>query len=303
MPSKHAKLPPSSAERWINCPGSVALAEQLPPPGSSPYADEGTLAHAVAELKLRKIIGEITPKKFDKDLAKRLRTSLKKKGINFHTGAAAKRIEGGTVYFEEKGKEASVEADLILMAVGRAAHVKALNLDDLGIQYTPRGIVVDEHMQTNVPGIYAVGDVNGLCQLAHAATFQGYTALDHILQQDHGYVQSLKIIPAAVFTHPEAAMVGDTEEALTAKGKTYKTYKAFYRSNGKALAMNEEDGIVKVLVDEGSDEILGTHILGAHASDLIHEISTMMRNHVPFHALRQAVHAHPSLSEIFLSLK
>jgi len=264
---------------------------------------------------------EILPN-FDRDLAKRLRTSLKKRGIEFHTSATAKEIrplpaspcrEGEDtipplngevrgrlqVDFEEKGKLQSVEADLVLMAVGRAANLQSLNLADVGIETTPRGIVVDDHMQTNVPGIYAIGDVNGLIQLAHAASAQGKIALDHILNSSCGGWEGA-VIPSAVFTVPEAAMVGQTEEQLTEARVDYQTHKALYRANGKALAMDAEDGMVKILTN-GDGRILGCHILGAHASDLIHEATLAMRLGATIHDLADTVHAHPSLSEILLA--
>lgn len=246
---------------------------------------------------------EVLPQ-FDRDLAKRLRTSLKKRGIEFHTSAAAKKIHEDTplvVDFEEKGKIQSVEADLVLMAVGRAANLQSLNLADVGIETTARGIVVDENMQTNVSGIYAIGDVNGLIQLAHAASAQGRVALSHILSSHPLLPTSyLHIIPAAVFTVPEAAMVGQTEEQLEEAGVEYQTHKAMYRANGKALAMDAEDGLVKILTD-AEGKILGCHILGAHASDLIHEVTLAMRLGATIHDIANTVHAHPSLSEILLA--
>lgn len=265
---------------------------------------------------------EVLPQ-FDRDLAKRLRTSLKKRGIEFHVGAAAKEItsptpsplgipkgdawlaqEGGekalVVEFEEKGKTQSVEADLVLMAVGRAANLDSLNLADVGIETTPRGIVVDEHMQTNVPGIYAIGDVNGLMQLAHAASAQGKIALTSILNSKSQIQNSKLIVPSAVFTVPEVAMVGQTEEQLEEAGIEYQAHKAFYRANGKALAMEADDGLVKILTDK-EGKILGCHILGAHASDLIHEATLAMRLGATIHDIADTVHAHPSLSEILLA--
>lgn len=253
---------------------------------------------------------EVLPQ-FDRDLAKRLRTSLKKRGIEFHTGAAAKEIrplpitgegrEGGLcVDFEEKGKVQSVEADLVLMAVGRAANLNSLNLADVGIEVTPRSIVVDEHMQTNVPGIYAIGDVNGLLQLAHAASAQGRVALASILKDTKDLKFSKELIPSAVFTVPEVAMVGLTEEQLEEAGTEYQAHKAFYRANGKALAIEADDGLVKILTDK-EGKILGCHILGAHASDLIHEVTLAMRLGATIHDIADTVHAHPSLSEILLA--
>ncbi|MBO4753467.1 MAG: dihydrolipoyl dehydrogenase [Bacteroidales bacterium] len=256
------------------------------------------------EVEVVEFMKEILPA-FDRDIAKRLRTSLKKRGIGFHVGAAAKAIYEGTpmrVEYEEKGKLQSLECDLVLMAVGRGANVEAINLDDIGIEYSRRGITVDADMQTNVPGVYAIGDVNGLCQLAHAATFQGYCALQHILHPDEAnpYHDALKVIPAAVFTTPEVAMVGQTEEQLTEAGIEYRALKAFYRANGKALSMDADDGLAKLLVSpEGT--ILGAHILGAHASDMIHEVTVLMRRGGSIHDIAQTVHAHPSLSEILLA--
>lgn len=256
------------------------------------------------EVDVVEFMKEILPA-FDRDIAKRLRTSLKKRGINMHVGAAARAIHEGEpmrVDFEEKGKPQTLECDLVLMAVGRGANVEAINLDDIGVEYLRRGITVDENMQTNVPGVYAIGDVNGLCQLAHAATFQGYCALDHILNPDNegAYCEALKVIPAAVFTTPEVAMVGATEEQLSEAGVEFKALKSFYRANGKALSMDADDGIAKILVAPDGT-ILGAHILGAHSSDLIHEVAVLMRKGGTIKDIAHTVHAHPSLSEIILA--
>lgn len=241
---------------------------------------------------------------FDQDIAKRLRTSLKKKGINFKVGAAATGIkptqDGYTVAFEEKGKPAAIDCDLVLMAVGRGANIESLNFNDIGIEYTKKGVTVNEHFQTNIPNIYAVGDINGLMQLAHAATFQSFHALNHILGKKDDI--RLDLVPAAVFTVPELAMVGKTEEQLKAEQVEYKAYKAFYRANGKAMTMDAEDGTVKLLADmEG--HILGAHILGAHAADLIHEVTMLMRYNGTIEQLKDTIHAHPSLSEIVLNVQ
>ncbi len=264
------------------------------------------------EVEVVEFMKEILPA-FDRDIAKRLRTSLKKRGIGFHVGAAAKAIYEGEpmrVEYEEKGKLQSLECDLVLMAVGRGANLEAINLDDIGVAYTRRGISVDQDMQTNVPGVYAIGDVNGLCQLAHAATFQGYCALHHILSSsvpdaaifgcENPYHAALTVIPAAVFTTPEVAMVGQPEEQLTEAGIEYKALKSFYRANGKALSMDADDGLVKILAAPDGT-ILGAHILGAHASDLIHEVAVVMRKGGTVGDIAHTVHAHPSLSEILLA--
>lgn len=249
---------------------------------------------------------------FDREVAKRLRTSLKKRRITFRTGAAVTEIKDvqdaatltKLVCFEEKGKEETVEADLVLMAVGRAANLESLNLEEAGIACTQRGITVDSNMQTNVPGIYAIGDVNGLMQLAHAATAQGKVALADILlrhRDERISVPCLDICPAAVFTVPELAMVGKTEEQLETDGVEYEVRKAFYRANGKALAMDAEDGFVKVLTDKDG-HLLGAHVLGAHASDLIHEFTLLMSLGGTLADLSGTIHAHPTLSEILIGL-
>lgn len=247
---------------------------------------------------------EVLPN-FDRDIAKRLRLELKKQGIVFKTGAAVTGIEEsgdetGTylVRFEEKGKASVAEADLVLMAVGRKPRTEGLGLEALGIATDRRGIVVDDNMETSVKGIYAVGDVNGRCPLAHAATFQSYRALNHI----QGRTDNIRfdIIPAAVFTVPELASVGLTEEECATAGQEYAAHKAFYRSNGKALTADAGEGLVKILTAPDG-KIIGATILGLHASDLIHEISVAMNFDATIDRLRDIIHAHPTLSEIVLA--
>ena len=236
---------------------------------------------------------------FDRDIAKRLRTTLKKRGITFHVGAAVNGIASAEgkykITFDAGAKSGEVVADLVLMSVGRAARTAGLDLEVAGIEYNRRGIVVNENMQTNVEGVYAVGDVNGLCPLAHAATAQGKYALRHFLGKDNK--PELQLVPAAVFTVPEVATVGLTEEAAIAAGVEYTTRKAFYRANGKSLAMGATDGIVKLLVDK-EQQIVGAHIMGAHAADLIHELALAMQSGTSVKQLSALIHAHPSLSEI-----
>ena len=253
-----------------------------------------------SEVTVVEFCKEVLPP-FDKDIAKRLRMSLKKRGITFKTGCGVQKItqesDGLGVHFEEKGAPVCVTADKVLMAVGRGANLESMDFARVGIETSRRGVVVDDNLQTNVPGVYAVGDINGLCQLAHAATFQAYKALDAITGEATAI--NLDVIPSAVFTTPEAAMVGKTEEQLTEAGVSYKAHKAFYRACGKALAMGEDEGLVKLLADE-EGHLLGAHILGAHASDLIHEATLLMQKNGTLHELATTVHAHPSLAEIVM---
>ncbi len=255
-----------------------------------------------SEVTVIEFCKEIIPK-FDGELAKRLRLSLKKKGIIFKVGAAVNAIHktntGLQITFTEKEHTNQIEADIVLMAVGRTANVHALNLDEIGVKYAPQGIQVDENMRTNIPGIYAVGDVNGICQLAHAATFQSFRALNDILGLKDR--MRLDIIPSVLFTRPEFAMVGATEEDCKRQDLKYQVYKSFYRANGKALAMNETEGLIKILADE-TGKILGAHILGEHAADLIHEVAAFMQVDASVQTMREMVHAHPTLSELFATL-
>lgn len=245
---------------------------------------------------------EILPR-FDTDLAKRLKQSLSKRGINIQTQAQVQKIEQDgndslQIGFLKKEKEERVEADVVLMAVGRRANTESLNLDDIGIAYGKKGIEVNEHMQTNLPHIYAIGDINGRQMLAHAATFQGKRALNHIMSLQDSL--DLNIIPAAVFTQPEAATVGLTEEECKTLGIPYRCHKSFFRANGKAVCLNETDGFCKLLSHKENGRLLGGHLFGPHAADLIQEITVLLQRQATINDLSDIVHAHPTLGEIIL---
>ena len=202
-----------------------------------------------------------------------------------------------TVTYTRKGKEETVVADKVLMAVGRKANVSSLNLADAGIDFTPRGIAVNEFMQTNVPHIYAVGDINGLMMLAHAATFQGIVALDHIMGVKNEI--DLSVMPAAVFTSPEAASVGKTEDECKEAGIPVKCLKSFFRANGKAVTMGETDGFCKIIV--ASDRIIGCHMYGPHSSDIIQEACALITRKATVEEFQSVIHTHPTLTEVLQS--
>lgn len=236
---------------------------------------------------------------FDKDIAKRLRTSLKNRGIEFILQAAATEVihctPGYTVCYEAKGKPGSITCELVLMAVGRKAVIPE-GFEEFGGKTYRKGIEADPStLATSIPGVYAIGDCNGLCQLAHAATAQGLRAM--------GVDTDLTPIPAAVFTMPEAAMVGATEEQLKDTDTPYRALKLPVRANGKALTMGATDGLVKLLISPPSDEgkILGAHILCPHASDLIMETALAMSAGLSASAILRAIHPHPTLSELLPS--
>lgn len=266
-----------------------------------------------SEVTVLEYFKEILPR-FDSDLSKRLKQSLVKRGIEINTQAQVTGIEEYEgkykVTFVRKGNDEEVIADKVLMAVGRKANVGSLNLSDVGIEHTPRGIVVNDlTMQTNIPHIYAVGDINGKMMLAHAATFQGMVALDHIMGIENRI--DLSVMPAAVFTSPEAASVGLTEEDCKEAGIPVRCLKSFFRANGKAVTMGETDGFCKVIVaaeskDGGEDlyekgRILGCHLYGAHASDIIQEACALITSKATIGEFQAVIHTHPTLTEVLQS--
>ena len=218
----------------------------------------------------------------DSDIAKRLRKLLEKRGITFKMKTAVQSL-------------ADIDADVILMATGRKPRVQS-DFANAGFEYDERkGITVDENFETTVEGIYAIGDVNGRQMLAHAAEMQAVRAVNHILGKQDGI--RFDIMPAAIFTEPEVACVGPTEDQLKAEGFPYVCKKSFWRANGKALAMNETEGLLKLFASPDG-LILGCHAFGAHAADIIQEVSVLMCKHTALSELADMVHIHPTLSEI-----
>ena len=221
----------------------------------------------------------------DSDIAKRLRKLLEKRGVSFKMKTAVQSLT-------------DIEADVILMATGRKPRVQP-DFAQAGFAYDERkGIAVDDNYETTVKGVYAIGDVNGSQMLAHAAEMQAVRAVNHIVGKQDGI--RFDIMPAAIFTEPEAACVGPTEDQLKEQGIPYVCKKSFWRSNGKALAMNETEGMMKLFVNpEGL--ILGCHAYGAHSADIIQEVSVLMWKGTTIDELADMVHIHPTLSEILKS--
>lgn len=231
----------------------------------------------------------------DSDIAGRLRKSLSRRGITFFMQSAVTEMSEGRVTFERKGKSQTVEADTILIATGRRPNVDGLGLEVAGVEYDAKGIKTDDHMQTNVAGIYAIGDVNGRCMLAHAATMQGIHAVNTILGRHDDIRQD--IMPSAIFTHPEAAGVGMSEDQCKAQGIDYTCRKAYHRANGKSLTMGETDGMVKLIAD-ADGRIIGCHAYGPHSADMVQEISALMCRETTVTQLRDMVHIHPTVGEM-----
>ena len=239
----------------------------------------------------------------DKEIAKRLTPTLKKQGIEVYVDIRAKEIlrEDGKLKviakYKEKDEEITVEGNYVLIASGRAPNVEGLELDKVGIEYSPKGIKVDENFETTVPHVYAIGDVNSRgIQLAHVASAQGEYVVERILGENPDI--NLDVYPSCVFTMTEVAQVGFTEEKLKEMGREYKVSKFMFSANGKAVTLGEAEGIVKIIASP-DDMILGVHILGPHANDLIHEGALAIANKLDAKAITRTIHAHPTLSEAF----
>lgn len=222
----------------------------------------------------------------DSDIAKRLRKTLEKQGVTFKMKTAVENI-------------ADIDADVVLMATGRKPRVQA-DFANAGVEFDERaGVKVDDDFQTSVKGIYAIGDVNGRQMLAHAAEMQAVHAVNHILDKKDAI--RFDIMPAAIFTTPEAACVGPTEEQLKERGVAYECRKAFHRANGKALTMNETEGMLKLFSEPDAGRILGCHAYGAHSADMVQEVSVLMCRDTTITQLRDMVHIHPTLNELLLT--
>ncbi|MBW8446051.1 MAG: dihydrolipoyl dehydrogenase [Arenimonas sp.] len=238
----------------------------------------------------------------DGDVSKQFQRMLAKQGMEFNLGAKVTGVQkaenGAKVTFEPvKGGEAqTIDADVVLIATGRKPYTEGLGLAEAGVALDGRGRVeIDGHYRTNVAGIYAIGDVVKGPMLAHKAEDEG-VALAEILAGQHGHV-NYDVIPGVVYTQPEVASVGKTEEELKAAGVAYKAGKFPFTANGRARAMQATDGFVKVLADKETDRVLGVHIVGLGAGEMIHEAAVLMEFGGSSEDLGRTCHAHPTMSE------
>lgn len=239
---------------------------------------------------------EILPP-LDHEIKKRARNLYKRQGIKVMTKASLKEVrevDGSYVAFvEQKGKLLEMDTDYILVSTGRSPNFGGIELEKLSIDYNAKGIIVNEHKETSCKGIYAIGDVNGEMMLAHKATYDGYKAVSHIIKEELDI--NFNLVPSVVFTFPEIASVGKTEEELSRQ--EYRKSKFMFKTNAKAQCLNETEGFVKVLVDE-NDILVGCHIIGPHASDLIHEASALMNLRANMKQIKTMIHAHPTITEV-----
>jgi dihydrolipoamide dehydrogenase len=238
----------------------------------------------------------------DKDVSKQFKKIMEKQGLKFELGAKVTEVKkadsGAMVTFEPvKGGDAkSIGADIVLIATGRKPYTDSLGLKEAGVAMDDRGRVdIDDHFQTSVKGIYAIGDVVRGAMLAHKAEDEG-VAVAEILSGQAGHV-NYDVIPGVVYTQPEVASVGKTEEELKTAGIAYRSGKFPFSANGRARAMLASDGFVKVLADKATDRVLGVHIVGLSAGEMIHEAAVLMEFGGSSEDLGRTCHAHPTMSE------
>ncbi len=238
----------------------------------------------------------------DAEVSKFMERTYKKRGMAIHTGARFQKAEvkknGVKVTFtDSKGEAQTLDVDYVLSAVGRVPNSENLGLDKAGVKVDERGfIVVDDHLRTNVPGVYAIGDVAGHQLLAHKASHEGIVCVEHIAGQGHGTVDYGNV-PNCTYCHPEVASVGLTEEQARAAGHDIDVGKFPWVGIGRAVAAGHTDGFIKVIRDRKYSEILGAHIVGPHATELIAEFVVGRHLESTVEELEKAMHPHPTLSE------
>ena len=254
-----------------------------------------------SDVEVIEFLDEITPG-MDAEVQKTFQRILKKQGLKFTMGAAVQSVSikktKATVSYLKRKKDTQhqVEADVVLVATGRRPFVDGLGLEALGVTLTDRGqIQTDAYYATSVPGIYAIGDAITGPMLAHKAEDEGM-AVAEVLVEQAGHV-NYDVIPSVIYTHPEVASVGQTEEQLKEAGRDYKVGKFSFMGNGRAKANFAADGFVKILADTTTDRILGAHIIGPMAGDLIHEVCVAMEFGAAAEDLARTCHAHPTYSE------
>jgi dihydrolipoamide dehydrogenase len=238
----------------------------------------------------------------DRELSRRLLWLLRRNGVDIRINSLVKRIEpkekGLSVKFESKRGEGEIDAEKVLVAAGRIPYTEGLNLEDIGIRVESGAVSVDERMETSVPGIYAIGDVTGGVMLAHVASHQGRVAVENAL----GYERRMdyRAVPNCVFSFPEIASVGLTEQEAKGLGVSYKVSRFPLSASGRALTLGETIGLVKMICEEETGKVLGLHIMGPYASELIAEGALAIRLGAPAREISETIHAHPTLSEAIM---
>lgn len=234
----------------------------------------------------------------DFEISAMLRDIYAKKGIEFNLNAKVVQIDGNKVVFEKEGKTETIEGDKILISVGRRAVTKGFGLENLNVEMTRTGIKVDEKMRTNIPGVYAAGDVSGFSLLAHTASREGEVVVNNLT----GRIDTMRYnaIPGVVYTNPEVAGVGETEESAKAKGIPYRVAKLPMTFAGRFVTENEGgNGLCKILVGEKHGEVIGVHMLGNPCSEIIYGACMAIEQEMTLEAMQEVVFPHPTVSEIY----
>lgn len=235
-------------------------------------------------------------KNLDKDVRNLMQRHLKKIGVKIITDMTLKQIEGGTVRYEKDGKTLSVESDYILASLGRVPNLKGF--EALQLKTDKRGVVVDDHMRTSVPNVYAIGDMCGKMMLAHVASAEALVAVEAIL----GHAQTIDYnkVPSCIYSFPEVGVIGFTEDDAIKAGYDVGTSMFPLSANGKAMAEGDTTGFVKIVHDKKYGEVIGVHIVAAHATDMISEAAITMELEGTVHDVAKTIHPHPTLSEIVM---
>jgi dihydrolipoamide dehydrogenase len=240
----------------------------------------------------------------DSELGSELAKGLTRQGIKTKTGATLEKCErkgqGWICHVKKAAEVEKIEVDVVLLGVGRKANTDGMNLDKVGVQLHRRGVqVVDDTLKTHVPHIYAIGDVRGFIQLAHVASAEGICAVQNIVLGTEKKMD-FKAVPSCVYTIPEVASVGLSQSEAEAQGYDVTIGKFNFRANGKAMAIGEQDGFVKVVCDKKYGEVLGVHMIGPHVTDMIHEGVVALKLEATLDYMVDTIHAHPTLGEVTL---
>jgi dihydrolipoamide dehydrogenase len=253
-----------------------------------------------SQVTLVEVMPNILPVE-DADASKEVERAFKKRKIDVLTGAKISNVkvgkDGVTMSIEAGGAKKDVKSDIVLVAAGRAPNIEEIGLKEQGVQVTERGFVkINERMETSAKGIYAIGDVAGPPMLAHKGEREGMIVAE-VISGHHAQVLDYSNVPGATYCHPEVASVGLTEQQCKDKKLEYKVGKFPFSANGRARTSGETEGFVKIIRGAKYGEILGTHIVGAHATELIHELVLARTNEYTVEEVDLAIHAHPTLSE------
>lgn len=252
-------------------------------------------SHLGSRVTVLELMDHILPM-VDEEVSDMVKKRMSKNSVTFYNGAKVRKVKDHSVIYELDGEEKSVEAEVVLMAVGRVANTEGLNAEGIGLEFEKKAIKADGRMHTNIPNIYAIGDVNGKVMLAHTASHEGFVAVAEICgsgthEMDYGR------IPSCIYLDPEVACIGMTEKQAKEKGYDIAVGRFPMMANGKSLVEGDTDGIVKVILDKKLGEILGVHLYGKHVTDMIGEISVAMNLEATAEEVIGAIHPHPTVSE------